>query len=164
MKNIIPVILVFILAISCTKDVPEYERRSAKSLEESAVKEVINQFYFTYNSGDVESAGNLLDENYKAILPDSTEINGIEEAISDLFEYRKQYPDGKWEVTIDEVSFNSELAYVISTSSFVTPNPIENKLSPIYSEKSIRILTKNKNKSWKIFRYLAVPTFTYDNK
>ena len=44
------------------------------------------------------------------------------------------------------------------------PDVIEKNLNPIYSEKGIRILKKQKDGSWKIYRYVSTPIFTYDQK
>jgi hypothetical protein len=50
----------------------------------------------------------------------------------------------------------------MTIGSFMVSDPIENKIIPVYSERSIRILKKQKEGTWKIFRFIAVPTFTYE--
>ena len=74
----------------------------------------------------------------------------------------KHYPDGKWNIKCEEVNISGEFAYVMTIGSFMVLDPIENKIIPVYSERSIRILKKQKERTWKIFRYIAVPTFTYE--
>lgn len=158
--------LLFIIgfAISCTKEVPEREKKSGKSSEEAAVRKVIDDFFLAYNNGDVETAVVMLDQNYRGIVSDSIDVNGIDQAREDLLKYVRQYPNGKWQTNIEEITVGDNFAFVICSSSFMMPGPVENDLSPIYSERSIRVLRKDKIRGWTIFRYLATPTFTYDDK
>jgi hypothetical protein len=152
-----------LLLTACTKEVPERERKASKSEEEISVRKVIDNYYLAYNNGDVETASDLIDAGYRGIVSDSIDVNGIEETKEDLLKYSRQYPKGQWEAKIEEVTMGENFAIVLCTSSFLMPDPVEKKPTPIYSERSMRILKKDKVKGWKIFRYLATPTFTYDD-
>jgi ketosteroid isomerase-like protein len=74
----------------------------------------------------------------------------------------KHYPNGKWNIKCEEVNISGEFAYIMTIGSFMVFDPVEKKINPVYSERSIRILKKQKDGAWKIFRYIAVPAFTYD--
>ncbi|MEG8990445.1 nuclear transport factor 2 family protein [Ignavibacteria bacterium 4148-Me] len=155
--------LIFILFVTaCTKEVPESEKRIAKTAEEEAIRKLIDHFYTAYNSGDIETAVTLIDENYKGMAADSDDVIGVEALTNELYQYRKEYPEGKWEIRIEELSVQNDLAYAIIYGSFLMPDPIEKRMNPIYSERSIKILKKDKNEGWKIFRSLSIPTLTYN--
>lgn len=159
------ILLSFLFAFtfsSCTKEVREDEKKSIKTADEAAIREVIENYTTAYNTGDIETAAEFFDSNYHGIVADSSDIIGPEAMRDDLLQYRRQYPEGKWETKIEEITIGDGYAYVICSSSFLMPNPIEKKPSPIYSERSIRVLRKGKNQGWKIFRFLATPTFTYE--
>ncbi len=164
MKNFILYFFILLILFSCTKEVPETEKRNVKSIDETAVRELIENYFAAYNAGDIETAAEYFDNNYKVIATDSIDVVGYENAKEDLLQYYRQYPKGKWENNIEEITIGDGYAYVISSGSFLQPDPITNKLEPTYSERSIRILKKDKNKMWKIYRYLSAPTFTYDEK
>ncbi|MHB8905763.1 MAG: YybH family protein [Melioribacteraceae bacterium] len=154
--------VVFISA--CTKQVPEGDKKASRSSEEIAVEQTITNFVEAYNSNDIDKAVTFFESDYKGVVSDSDDVVGLDMLKNDLTQYKKQYPGGKWEIKIDEVNISGELAYVFTSGSFLMPDPIEDKMSPIYSERAIRILRKKKNDGWSIFRYLATPTFSYDNK
>jgi len=160
MKYAFLILILFVTA--CTKEVPESENRIAKTAEEEAIRKLIDHFYTAYNSGDIETAVTLIDENYKGMAADSDDVIGVEALTNELYQYRKEYPEGKWEIKIEELSVENNLAYVIIYGSFLMPDPIEKKMNPIYSERSIKILKKDKNEGWKIFRSLSIPTLTYN--
>lgn len=153
-----------LLIFACTKEVPESERKSAKSAEELAIRKVIDNYFIAYNAGDIETAVELLDTYYHGIVSDSIDVTGIDSAKEDLLRYSRQYPEGKWETTIEEVTVGDGYAFVLCSSSFMMPDPIGKKPSPVYSERSMRVLKKDKITGWKIFRYIATPTFTYDER
>jgi len=160
MKYLSLILILFITA--CTKEVPESEKKLAKTADEEAIRKLIDHFYTAYNSGDIETAVTLIDENYKGIAADSEEVVGVEALTNELYQYRKEYPEGKWEINIEELTVQNDLAYVIINGSFFVPGPSVEKMNPIYSERSIKILKKDKNEGWKIFRSLSVPTLTYN--
>ncbi|MBA4407214.1 hypothetical protein C0389_08075 [bacterium] len=155
----------FLLIITaCTKEVPETEKKLSKSIEEKTVQETIENFVAAYNSNDIAKAVSLFETNYIGVVADSDDVIGLEALRDDLLHYRKQNPEGKWKITIDEILISGELAYVFTSGSFLMPDPIEKKMNPVYSERAIRILKKQKGDGWKIFRYLATPMFSYDQK
>ena len=161
-RRFVVLLIVLPFLASCTKEVPERERKSRISSEEANVRSVIDNYFIAYNAGDIETAVELLDTNYRGMVSDSIDVNGIDEAKEDLLKYYRQYPKGAWDSKIEEVLVGDGYAVVMCTSSFLMPSPIENKPSPIYSERSMRVLKKDKISGWKIFRYLATPIFTYD--
>jgi ketosteroid isomerase-like protein len=161
-RSIVCLFLIALIFSACTKEVKENEKISAKTVEEALIRELIDNYTHAYNTGDIESAIELIDANYRGIVADSSDVLGKEGLHDDLLQYKRQYPDGKWGTKIEEVVIGNDYAYVFSSSSFLMPHPIEQNLSPIYSERSVRILKKEKTQGWKIFRYLATPTFTYD--
>ncbi len=163
MRKIIFTSLLLIIT-ACTKEVPETEKKISKALEEKSARGTIENFISAYNSNEIEKALSFFETNYKGIITDSDDIAGLDALRDDLIHYRKQYPDGKWEITFDEILISGELAYVFTSGSFLMLDPIERKMNPIYSERAIRILKKQKNDGWKIYRYLATPTFSYDQK
>ena len=163
MRTIISVMFLLIIT-SCTKDVPETEKKFSKSLEEKSARETIENFVAAYNSDNIEKAVSSFEADYKGVVTDSDDVAGLDALRNELLSYRKQYPDGKWEIKFDEILISGELAYIFTSGSFLMPDPIEKKMSPIYSERAIRILKKQKNDGWKIFRYLATPMFSYDQK
>ncbi|PKL83053.1 MAG: hypothetical protein CVV24_06930 [Ignavibacteriae bacterium HGW-Ignavibacteriae-3] len=147
---------------SCTKEVPETEKKLVKSLDEKYVRETIENYTASYNSNDIEKAVSLFEQDYKGTTGDAEDVVGVEALRNDLIQYRRQYPEGKWQININEINISGELAYVFTTGSFLMVDPIENKMNPVYSERTIKILKKQKNDGWKIYRSLAAPTFTYD--
>ncbi|MFA7228578.1 MAG: nuclear transport factor 2 family protein [Melioribacteraceae bacterium] len=164
MRYFIVILSIGFFLTSCTKEVPETEKKQLKSYEEKNVRQTIENFTAAYNSNDIEKAVSFFESDYKGTVGDSEEITGLEALKNDLIQYRKQYAEGSWEINIEEIGISGEQAYVLTNSSFLMPDPIERKLNPIYSERAIRILKKQKNDGWKIYRYLATPTFTYDQK
>ena len=162
MRNLLLILAVGLFFTSCTKEVPETEKKSAKSTEEESVRHTIENFAASYNAGDIEKTVSLFESDFRGTTGDAEEVAGIDALRNDLTQYRKQYPEGQWEINIAELDASGELAYVFTNSSFLMPDPIEKKMNPIYSERSVKILKKQKNNGWKIFRSLSTPTFTFD--
>lgn len=162
MRYLLIILSAVFLLSSCTKDVPETEKKLVKSLEEKSVRETIENYAASYNSNDIEKAVSLFDSYYKGITGDADDVAGTDALRNALMQYRKEYPEGKWQIDINEINISGDLAYVITSGSFLMMDPIEKKMNPIYSERTIKILKKQKNDGWKIYRSLAAPTFTYD--
>lgn len=162
MRKLFLILIIFTFVYGCTKDVPENEKRISKSIEEEAIRATIKEFVTAYNNNDIEKAVSLFDKNYKGVAIDSDDFSGIEALRSELTLYRKEYPAGNWEISVDEINISGDYAYILSSGSFLMPDIIDKKMNPTYSEKSIRILKKNKDGNWKIFRFVAAPTFSYD--
>lgn len=163
MRKLLFASLLLIMA-SCTKEVPETEKKTSKLSEEKNALESVENFVAAYNSNDIAKAVTFFTADYKGIVADSDEVLGLDALKDDLSQYRKQYPEGKWELKIDEVHVSGELAYIFTSGSFLMPDPVEGKMNPIYSERAIRILKKQKNDGWKIFRYMATQMFSYDQR
>lgn len=164
MRSPFLILSLLIIISACTKEVPESEKRLTKSIEETSIRNAIENFAAAYNSNDIEAAILFFDRDYRGIVADSEDIVGLDALKNDLLQYRKQYPEGKWEIKIDELNVFGDFAYALCSGSFLMPDPIEKKMNPIYSERSIRIFKKQKDDGWKIFRYAAMPTFSYDQK
>ncbi len=160
MTRVIFVISVLIYITGCTKEVPESDRRLVRSAEETAVQKLIDNYYTAYNNGDIETAISLCDNEFQAIIQDEDESINLLQFEKELQELYSQYPEGKWQVNIEELSVQNDLAYVITKASFFLPDAINEELSAVYSERAIRILKKNKPDGWKIFRLLSVQIFS----
>lgn len=158
-------ITIFILTavlISCTKEVPEFEKKVAKNKSENEVRKIINDFQINFNDGKAEEAVLFFDENFSAYLPEvDTPINLLNYK-NDILNFRLQRPGGKITIEIEDVFADQELAAAQILTSYMDWDPIENKQSPVYSERSVILLKRNKLESWKIFRQLSTTAFTFD--
>ena len=163
MRKLYFILFLFTLA-SCTKEVPENEKKILKPSDGINAAKTVENFIAAYNSNDIDNAISFVDADYKGVVADSDDFAGVAALRTDFINYHKQYPEGKWEIRIEEVTISGDFAYVLCSGSFLMPDPIEGKMNPIYSEKSIRVLKRQKNDGWKIFRYIAAPTFSYDQK
>ena len=164
MRYIVSALTFFVLVTACTKDVPEAEKEMIRTADNDNARKAIQSFADAYNSNDLEKAFSFFDMDYKGVVADSDDLAGVDALRNEMINSQKRFPEGKWEIIIDEVNISGEFAYFICTGSFLMPDVIEKKLSPVYSEKSIRILKKQKDGSWKIYRYVSTPIFTYDQK
>lgn len=163
MNRSLSILLLILVMISCTKEVPEGTKRISKSADEINAAKTVEDFFSAYDSNDIEKAISFCDFDYEEVIPDSDDVVGIDGLKNDLARYRKQYPDGKWEIKIEEVTVSGDFAYVMCRSSFMMPKPTAGNMNPNYTERSIRILKRQRDGKWKIFRYIGVPTFSYDD-
>lgn len=158
-------ITIFILTavlISCTKEVPEFEKKVAKNKSENEVRKIINDFQINFNDGKAEEAVLFFDENFSAYLPEvDTPINLLNYK-NEILNFRLQRPGGKIAIEIEDVFADQELAAAQILTSYMDWDPVENKQSPVYSERSVILLKRNKLESWKIFRQLSTTAFTFD--
>jgi len=153
--------LLFLIFISgCTKEVPESDRKLVKTIDETTIHKIIENYYTSLNAGDIETAVSLHDSEFKAAIQDEDSTINFEQFENELYELRDQYLDGKWDFEVEEVSAQNDIAYVITKASFFLPDSIGIESSPVYSERSIRILKKNKPDGWKIFRVFSVQIFS----
>lgn len=164
MRLIVATLMFLFLITSCTKDVPESEKIIIKTADEDNIRKTIQNFMDAYNVNDLEKAMSFFDLDYKGVVADSDDLAGVDALRKELVNSQKKFPEGKWEITIDEENISGEFTYLVCSGSFLMPDVIERKLNPVYSEKSIRILKKQKDGSWKIYRYVSTPIFTYDQK
>jgi ketosteroid isomerase-like protein len=156
-----PLFLLIIL-FSCTKEIPESNRKISKSAQENSVRAVVENYFLAFNNQDVESALFFIDPDYRGVVYDSSDIVGADALFADLSKNKNLFDGGKWSNEIEEIIVSGGIAYVRAASSFLKYDPIEKKDNPVYSEKSFRILRKQKDDSWKIFRYIAVNSFTFE--
>ena len=164
MRLVVTLLMFLALITACTKDVPEAEKKIIKSADDDNARITIKGFADAYNRNDLEKALSFFDFDYKGVVADSDDLAGVNAYRNEIINSQKKFPEGKWEIKIDEGDISGEFAYFVCSSSFLMPDVIEKKLSPIYSEKSLRILKKQKDGSWKIYRYVSTPIFTYDQK
>lgn len=155
-------LFLLILIFSCTKEIPESSRKISKSTQENSVREVVENYFLAFNNQDIESALFFIDTEYRGVVYDSSDIIGADALFAELSKNKNLFEGGKWSNEIEEIIVSGSIAYVRTTSSFLKFDPIEKKDNPVYTEKSFRILKKQKDDSWKIFRYIAVNSFTYD--
>ena len=163
MKRLILIISLVLLIAGCTKQIPEGEKKISKTAEENNVINTIDGFISAYNSNDIKKVLSFFDNDFKGVIPDSDNVVGLTEVKNAFNSLMKHYPDGKWNIKCEEVNISGEFAYIMTFGSFMVFDPVEKKINPVYSERSIRILKKQKDGTWKIFRYIAVPAFTYDH-
>lgn len=164
MRLIVAVLMFLILIPACTKEVPETEKKIIKTADEDNARKTIQSFADALNNNDLEKMISFFDLDYKGVVADSDDLAGIDAFRNEIVNSKKKFPEGKWRILIDEQNISGEFAYFICSGSFLIPDVIENKLNPVYSEKSIRVLKKQKDGSWKIYRYVSTPIFTYDQK
>lgn len=162
MKKLLLVLSVSLFLSGCTKQIHDGEKKVSKSVEENNVINTINGFISAFNSHDIEKAVSFLDLEFKGVVADSDNVIGLIEAKNALNSLMKHYPDGKWNLKYEEINVSGEFAYVMTLGSFMVLDPVENKINPVYSERSIRILKRQKEGSWKIYRYIAIPAYTYE--
>lgn len=155
-------LFLLILIFSCTKEIPESSRKISKSTQENSVREVVENYFLAFNNQDIESALFFIDTEYRGVVYDSSDIIGADALFAELTKNKNLFEGGKWSNEIEEIIVSGSIAYVRTTNSFLKFDPIEKKDNPVYTEKSFRILKKQKDDSWKIFRYIAVNSFTYD--
>jgi len=162
MRKLISFALLLTLVASCTKEVPESEKRLAKSTSEKEIGVIIENFSEAYNSGDIDKISSYLSIDYSGFVQDSDSAINMNTYLNELKNLRKQHPESKLQLKIEEVNVSEELAAVRTFGSYMVPDPIEGKMNPVYSERSIKLLHKVKNEGWKIFRSLSIPAFSYE--
>ncbi len=161
MKKIIPFILLLTLVVSCTKEVPESEKKLVKSTSEKEIKDVLESFVASFNSGEFDKIPSYFTDDFGAFIPDSDSAINLEEYKNELNKLRKRYPEVKLQVNVEGVYVSEDLAAAQTFSSYLANDPVEGKMSPVYSERSIKLLRKTKNDGWKIFKSLSIPAFSY---
>ena len=161
MKKFILLAMLIAFTASCTKEVPESEKKIARSTSEKEVTSLIDSFVVSFNSGIFEKMPSYFTNDYGGYTPDSDTALGPAQYKNELQKLRNRYPDGKLQVNVENVYVSEDLAAVQTFSSFMTFDPIEGKLSPLSSERSLKLLRKTKNDGWKIFKSLSVPAFSY---
>ncbi|AFN74061.1 hypothetical protein MROS_0820 [Melioribacter roseus P3M-2] len=152
-------LILFMLA--CTKEVPESDKNIIQTTEKKKIVKLIETFYDNFNRGNIDSALTAVSKNYKGIVSEAEEISGVENYRKELFQYKTAYPEGRWKYSLEELFVRDGIGYVILLSSFVVPDPVEAQGNPIYSERSMKVLVKNSEGNWKIYRSVSVPVFTY---
>lgn len=162
MRKIFILILLTIFAASCTKEVPETEKKTSKATYEKDIRKVIETYADNFNAGNSEEAFVLFAEDFKAVVPDSDNALDLSAYKDNLKRFKKQYPAGKLQITIEEVFVSEELGTVQLFTSYMAPDVLDGKLAPVYSERSIVLFRKIKYDGWKIIRSLGTPTFSYD--
>ncbi|MGK9368414.1 hypothetical protein ACSSWA_05900 [Melioribacter sp. Ez-97] len=150
-----------LIMLACTKEVPETEKNILQTTEKKKIVKLIDSFYGNFNRGNIDSALTAVSKNYKGIVSEAEEISGVENYRKELFQYKTAYPDGRWKYSLEELFVRDGIGYVIILSSFVVPDPVEPEGNPIYSERSMKVLLKNNEGEWKIYRSVSVPVFTY---
>lgn len=161
-RKILSLLSLIIIVSACTKEIPEAERKQDKNIEQAAVRAAIQNWETAYNSGDLESALDFYEYDYRAMLADSNDISGRDELARDLGQFMKEYPGGKWQINIDEINSAGDLAYVFYTGVFTSDGDPASAGNPLYSERGIKILKKSKIGGWKFFRSMSMPVFSYD--
>ncbi len=162
MRTISPLFILLIIFSSCTKEVPESEKKIVKTTNENEVRSIIEDYFSYFNSGNINASLAVFAEDYSEYIPDADTPIDLTALENNLLNFRSQNPEGKLSVAIEDVFAADELAAVQVFTSYLIPDPVEGKMNPVYSERSIKLLRKNKNTGWKIFRSLSSTAFSYD--
>jgi ketosteroid isomerase-like protein len=156
MQRIFFAVTMALLLSACTKEVPENDKKLTKSVDEKNIQETIDNYYSALNSGDIEKAASFVDYNFRGVLQDMSEIIGINSFTNNLRLAQKKFLGWKWEIKFNEINVFGDYAYSITSASILVNNKAIKKLNDVCSEKAIRILKRQKNGGWKIFRFIAV--------
>jgi hypothetical protein len=156
MQRIFIAVTIVLLLSACTKEVPENDKKLLRSIDEKNVQETIDNYYSAINSGDIEKAASFIDYNFRGVMPDMSEIIGINAFKNNLGSAQIKYQGWKWEIKYNEINILGDYAYSITSASILVNNKAIKKMNDICSEKTIRILKRQKTDGWKIFRSVAV--------
>ncbi len=162
MRTISTLFILVIIFSSCTKEVPESEKKIVKTTNENEVRALINNYSSYFNSGDIKASLTVFSEDYSEYIPDTDNPVDLTVLENNLLNFRSQNPEGKLSITIEEVFVADELAAAQTFTSYLIPDPVEGKMNPVYSERSMKLLRKTKTTGWKIFRSLSSTAFSYD--
>lgn len=162
--KIFSLVVLILLLSSCTKEVPEYERKLNSNVDENEVRKKIESYAESYNAGNPDALSNIFDESYVRITPEENDLVGIESFEKEISNYMSQYPGGKWKINIEQVDVSGELASVTTRSIFEMKYSGSDLPSTVYSERSLYILKKHREGTWKIARSMSFPTYTYTDK
>lgn len=152
MRRLILIVLLALIATSCTKEVPENEKGIIKSPDDKSVVATIENFLVAYNSNDIKKALKYFDADYRGITSRTNDVIGINALRGNLIAYQKQFPQSAWSTKIEEINVSGKVAFVISQESFIAPGTNSVNKKPVYNMYVIRILKKQKNDGWKINR------------
>ena len=161
MKNIVLLISIVMFVSACTKEVPETGKKLTKEIGEKEINEIFDQFTSNFNDGRLDSAFSFYSQDFTAYGPHFDSTVNLEKFTDDIKSYRMQNADKKLIIKIEDISLSEELAAVQSLDSFYAFDPVENKMVPVFSEKSIWLLKKNKSGNWKIFKVLSAQIESY---
>ncbi len=159
-KYSISIILISFVLVQCTKQVPETERKSLRT-DEAQLTKTVERWENFYNNGDLESLITLYTDDYIESSPEDVDITGVDNVRSELSQYMSQYPGGKWKLTIEEVQVSGDLGFARIKGEFEMP--YGKFPATIYTERSLRILQRQRGNNWKFYRTMRLPTFTYDS-
>jgi len=162
MRKLFLFISTIIFVVSCTKEVPETEKKLTKAVNEAEISKIIQDFQSSINSNDINAAINFLTEDFSSFVPDCDTAIDLYTFKNNLTLFKKQYPNGLIKIDIEEIFVSEELASVQTFTSYMNRDPVEEKMNPVYSERSIKLLRKQKLGSWKFFRMLSTTAYSYD--
>lgn len=164
MKKIYVLLLLSLLFYSCTKEVPETEKKLSRTVSTNEIKQLFENFTSDVNSNNLDKIDSYFDGDFSSFVQDADSAVDLNSYKTNLVNFQKQYPAGKLQTNIEDIFVSEDLAAAQVFVSYMINDPVEKGMSPVYSERSIKLLRKSKiDNSWKIFRSLSTPAFSYDN-
>jgi hypothetical protein len=152
MKNIISFIIILLITLSaCTKEVPDRAKRLEES-EEKNSESIIKLWYENINENNFTDAGNLLADNYSETGYNRVEIKGKTFAEKYWREFKSKNPDVEFLFSMDNLEMGANFTFAqlnITLKDSVTGNTT--------NLKSLKILIKDKEGNWKIYRSFEFP-------
>ena len=162
MRNVLLLFAFLFLLSSCTKEVPESEKKTTKYIVDFEVRKVIDNISTHFNSREIDSALTSFSKDYSEFVPDADSARSLNVLKNDWQNFISQNPKGEMQTIIEDVFVSEGLAAVQTFTSYMVINPLDGKLIPAYSERSIKLLRNSKDENWKIFRSLSSTAFSYD--
>jgi hypothetical protein len=150
MKNFILITSLILFAAACTKEIPENEKKSSKSPDEKIINDLLENYFSSINSDNIGKAVLLVDADYREISSDGNNIIGTNSLQN--FLNKQTSSMGKWKIKVEETNVSGEFAFVISEDTFISSNSNLKNHNSAYTIHAIRIMKKQKNDGWKIFR------------
>ena len=164
MKKIYVLLLLSLFFYSCTKEVPETEKKLSRTVSTNEIKQLFENFTSDVNSNNLDKIDSYFEGDFSSFVQDADSAVDLNSYKTNLVNFQKQYPSGKLQTNIEDIFVSEELAAAQVFVSYMINDPVEKGMNPVYSERSIKLLRKSKtDNSWKIFRSLSTPAFSYDN-
>lgn len=164
MKKFFALLLFPLLFYSCTKEVPETEKKLGKTVSTNEIKQLFENLAADVNSNNADRIDSYFEGDFSSFVADADSALDLTSYKTTLSNFLKQYPSGKLQINVEDVFVSEELAAAQVFVSYMVNDPVEKGMNPVYSERSIKLLRKSKmDNNWKIFRSLSTPAFSYDN-
>jgi uncharacterized protein (TIGR02246 family) len=147
MKNISALLTILFILFACST-----EQKADNSTEINSLRSVSTDIVRAWNEGDYEGFVKYMDDEATLMPQNTSSIKGLE-AIREL--YKGSFENMEFEVrqTIDEIQVFGDYAYEIGAwEGSIIPKDGSDVVN--YNNKTITIYKKDKDGSWKIFRWM----------